>query len=346
MNKRYFHIISLIVVVIFISSVAIFAQRGGMGSGRMMGPGGGNMGMTGNPFVSQRTSGELAMNTIDPMWSQVPGITVRVMPMMASEMHGMMNTVELKSLHNGSNVYMYARWYDPNPSVFKKMWVKTVEGWQKSREDEDRLAFVWDINQSMSSNMMGRGMGPGMMGGCALLCHVNPEDPSKLMMSTANVGGRVDVWHWKSARTNPAGFADDQYMDTEKRKNDSGSAVYKDNKSEDGKAPAYMFPGGTGTVPFLVKFEAVPFNDSLFAVNDKLPAYLLGVPTEDRASVEAYGVWADSYWTVVLKRSLNTGSSADVQFVPGAAYPFAIAIFDNAGDEYHLKSMMLDLVLQ
>ena len=318
----------------------------GRGPGGMMGPGSGNMGMMGTTLVSQRISGELAMNTIDPMWAQVQGVTVRVMPMMATEMYGMMNTVELKSLHNGSNMFMYARWYDPNPSVFKKVWVKTVNGWQKSRKDEDRIAFMWNISQSMSFSMMGRGMGPGMMGGCMLLCHVDPHDPSKLTMSTANVGGVVDLWHWKSARTNPAGFADDQYLDTEKRKNDAGTAVYADNKTGDGTVPAYMFPGGTGTTPFLFTSEAVPFNDALFAVNDRLPGYVLGYPTGDRASVEAYGVWVNSYWTVVLKRSLTTGSGTDVQFTPDTAYPFAIAIFDNAGDEKHLKSMIMNFMME
>jgi hypothetical protein len=380
MKKRMFHLILGIAVVICFSSLTIFAQRGGRGMGqrpgRRMGPQ--SVGMRGweTILVSQGISQELAMNTIDPMWSQVQGISTQVMPMMTPELRGTFNTVELKSLHNKSHIYIYARWSDPTPSVYKKMWMKTGNVWQQSSEDEDRIAFMWDINQTLSSydfseqnrpgqghmgsgmmggrGMMGRGnRGPGMgrqgmmMGGCALLCHADPRNATKLTMSTSGVGGGiVDLWHWKSARTNPAGFADDQYIDPETRKNDSGTAVYVENIMADGTIPAFMFPGGTGTSPFLFGSEAIPFDDALFREGDRLPAYVLSLPSGDRASVETYGVWKNGYWTVILKRSLGNGSGTDVQFTSDTDYFFAIAIFNNAGDEMHLKSQTIGLKLE
>lgn len=292
----------------------------------------------GSNFVSQIVIDDVSMNSIDSIWEDIQGYNITVMPMMAFNLMFTWNVVELKSVYNSSDLYIYAKWRDSTASLSKKMWVKTADGWQQSQEDEDRLTFIWNIDDSIPRfNYMG----------CTLLCHIDPDDYTKLKMSTYYVGSMADVWHWKSARTNPVGFADDQYMDTEKRKNDPGTSAYEDNKSEDGNTPGFMFPGGKGESQFLFESEAVPFDESLFEEGDTLPAYMLRSPTEDRADLASYGVWADGYWTVVLKRSLFTGSSTDIQFTDtGAVYPFSLAIFNNAGDEDHLKSRVIYLSFQ
>jgi len=97
--------------------------------------------------------------------------------------------------------------------------------------------------------------------------------------------------------------------------------------------------------PFLFEDEATLFSEDLF-VGDALPGYVLRTPSGDRASVEAVGVWKDGYWTVVFKRSLRTESENDVQFTANTNYSFGISIFDNAGDEKHLKSHPLYLWLE
>ena len=52
--------------------------------------------------------------------------------------------------------------------------------------------------------------------------------------------GLVDVWHWKAARGNGVGFADDKHWDTEDRQSDPGVKAYVDNKTADGSKPAFM----------------------------------------------------------------------------------------------------------
>ncbi len=318
----------------------------GPGYGHMPGHGGGYW-YSDNSLVSESVEKDLPMNSIDRMWNDIEGINVSVMPMMAYNLMGRWNMVELKSVHTASDLYVYARWWDSAPSVYKKMWVKTSDGWQQSSEDEDRLAFIWNIDDSIPwFDYKGYGHHSGM-GGCALLCHIDPEDYTKLKMSTKYVGGTADVWHWKSARTNPVGFSDDQFMDTEKRKNDNGTSAYKDNKLEDGDTPAFMSSGGPGKSAFLLEADAVAFDDALFAEGDTVPAYVLRIPAGDRADLQAYGVWADGYWTVVLKRSLKTGSATDVQFADtGDVYPFSLSVFNNAGDEDHLKSGVIYMSFQ
>src|SRR3990170_6774042 len=64
--------------------------------------------------------------------------------------------------------------------------------------DEDRLAIFWNINDSV------RGFN---IGGCAMLCHGD-------RMHTNEPDEKADEWHWKVARTNPAGYADDKFINS------------------------------------------------------------------------------------------------------------------------------------
>jgi|GEM_PF-949350 len=348
--------VAIALMIMFVGSGSVLARNGGgygggKGGGHGGGKGGGGYGGSETILFSAVPSEafpskDTIMNPNDEMWFQIEGISVPVMPMMAPELWGQSNTVELKSLHNDTDVYIYARWADLTQSVFKSMWVKTSDGWTNSGANEDRMGLAWDIDGSLSRS---NGFGPrgGMAVGCTTLCHVDPDDPNKLTMSTAYTGGVADLWQWKAARTNPVGYSDDQYFDNVDHKGDEGVSTYRDNKSEDGSKPGHMFAfeGGVGTSPYLFEDEATPFSDNLFD-GDALPGYVLRTPSGDRANVEAVGVWVDGYWTVVFKRSLRTESENDVQYTANANYPFGISIFDNAGNEKHLKSHPLYLWLE
>ncbi len=66
--------------------------------------------------------------------------------------------------------------------------------------DEDRIAIWWDINAELFGTL-----------GCFSLCH-------DVRMQSINSDGRADLWHWKAARTDTAGFAEDQRLDPAKSK--------------------------------------------------------------------------------------------------------------------------------
>ncbi|WP_342664859.1 ethylbenzene dehydrogenase-related protein [Meiothermus rufus] len=53
----------------------------------------------------------------------------------------------------------------------------------------------------------------------------------------------------------------------------------------------------------------------------------------------ARGVWKDGYWTLMLKRKLNTGSGNDVVFEPGRSITMSLAVYDNAGDNNKYASL-------
>ncbi len=61
--------------------------------------------------------------------------------------------------------------------------------------DEDRIAIWFDINAQLFSTL-----------GCFALCH-------DTRMQSINPDGRADLWHWKAARTDLPGFAEDQRLD-------------------------------------------------------------------------------------------------------------------------------------
>ncbi len=61
--------------------------------------------------------------------------------------------------------------------------------------DEDRIAIWWNINaQDFATE------------GCFALCH-------NQRMQSRNADGRADLWHWRAARSHPAGFAADERLD-------------------------------------------------------------------------------------------------------------------------------------
>lgn len=327
-------VISIIAVcIMFFYAAPGHGQRGPGGPERMGGP----HGDAGYEMVSKRVVEEIAMDSVDSVWDSINGFSVELMARGAPNLRGVRSTVELKSVYTDANIYIYASWPDRTESVFKDIWIKQADGtWQQADDDEDRLGLLWEIDNSMPEFSRGRG--------AMEICHQDPDNAGQMMKSTRLTGGRADLWHWKAARTNPVGFCDDQFVDPEGRKSDPGTSAYKDNVNEDGTAPAMMPPGGPMDSPFLFAAEAVPFDDGAFKPGDRVPAYILRTPDGDRADIEAHGVHEQGYWTVVLKRSLETGNpSTDVQFAPGGAYVFGVALFDNAGDDDHIKSRPIRL---
>jgi hypothetical protein len=225
---------------------------------------------------------------------------------------------------DGNYLYLSASWADVTENILKKQWSFDGSTWSQSGDDEDRIAFVWDmgLNGSEGAN-------------CVTMCH-SP------LMHTQN--GNVDVWHWKAARGNAIGVADDKYWDTNDRQSDPGTSAYSNNSSMGSGFPSFMATGAPGVnTDFLVNDQnalnafdpfgtvlpahtvevAVPFDSTAsFASGDFMAAYLHRVPSGDRASVQTAGKYDSGVWTV---------SDFDFQVVPGSSVEFTHEIFDNEG---------------
>ena len=68
-----------------------------------------------------------------------------------------------------------------------------------------------------------------------------------------------------------------------------------------------------------------------------------------RGDVAAAAVHRDGWWTVVLRRRLDTGNADDSVLVPGGTAHIAVAVFDDTGAKEgneHAKSGPIALTLE
>ena len=254
--------------------------------------------------------------------------------------------VALQAAYDTKNVYILAVWTDltGDESLAKDQWEFDGTDWSRpSGRNEDRIALMFDINASDWT--IG---GPG----CAAYCHVGETPGDGGRMRTNNAGETLDMWHWKAARSNPLGFADDKHViwaastdtTTGTRKGDDGSSVDSNNRDGTGTLPAFMAeddPGANAT--FLVNLlqgsaRAVPFDPTAsHQAGDTIAGNVLQAAHGSRAGLKAQGSFSAGVWTVILSRPQTTNTpTQDVQFdLSNAAnlYDFSAAIFDNAGGE-------------
>ncbi|MFQ5898882.1 MAG: ethylbenzene dehydrogenase-related protein [Candidatus Methylomirabilia bacterium] len=242
--------------------------------------------------------------------------------------------ISLKVLYTDTDVYFLFRWPDKTKSL-NRLYEFDGKEWKKVKGNEDRFNLVWDIHNTVK-DFPERG--------CMAVCHVQDR---KLALKTKGPDQHGDIWHWKAQRSNPAGYADDQWLghelkqkghETTARGNDSKTAGgYARNFDKDTRRPKYTFKEGVKPGPMLLRASAVEIRDyARFKAGARLPREVLAKPVGSRGDIEAKAVWAKRRWTLEMKRARDTGDTEhDVQFTDsGRPYYFAISIHDNA-DEYH-----------
>ncbi len=215
-----------------------------------------------------------------------------------------------------------------------------------AQEDEDRFALLWPIADSMPQFRTS---------GCATACHT--EDPDRTLhdMWTNGPEERADLWHWKSARTNPAGWADDRHLTHlpeparggGRRADPDSSPGYARNETADRTAPAFGYTSSApeaDTRAVLSVEAAVPLAQAPAPqAGDVVPAYVVTRPRGNRGDVRAAGRWMEGHWTLELRRPLETGNAEDVQFTAAGTYPFGLAVMDNGGGAVHTTAGPLAL---
>ena len=152
----------------------------------------------------------------DQVWRHAEVVTIRTVKGVNNP-HDYVD-IEVKALHDGTQIYFQFQWDDPDVSYKRFPLLKTANGWQvlqtayaQSDENvyyEDKLSmYITDVKN----------------GSCAATCHlgVGPYsakgDKHGLHYTTKGEVG--DIWHWKAVRTNPMGiptgepgFLDDQHF--------------------------------------------------------------------------------------------------------------------------------------
>jgi hypothetical protein len=197
--------------------------------------------------------------------------------------------------------------------------------------DEDRLALLFEITRIKNFGSQG----------CTATCHGPYRAPVyEYKLSTGTLAEKGDLWHWKAARSDPYNHADDGWLTVPNeqtgRRYDSGKGGDVRNETEDESKPLYMQdpaqkPIKTG---FLLMDGAVKITDySIFKAGDTIPFRLPKHPIGSRGDVKTLSRYTNGGWTLMLYRPLDTDNDDDVIFNPKKTYSFAMAVFDDSGDE-------------
>ena len=258
----------------------------------------------------------------------------------------------LWALHDGKDLFVKAEWADDDEDYGYWPWKKTDGGWeymQTSAKDEcrcyeDKFSLVFPIEPDGDFERFG----------CASSCHVDQEYGWGYKGSSR----MIDVWHWKAARTGPAGQVDDKYWseadftnkDVGRHGDPKDGGGYVKNRSDDTDHPLFL-PDSSDAVfhGSFPKEHAVRYTEEAGEAIDA-GTIVPGVATDrflgDRGNVSCESDYRDGRWTLYIRRALNTGSTYDVQFVPGGRYAFGCGAFDHAGKRHAYALPTFHLVLE
>lgn len=313
-----------------------------------------------NTLVARKVATAPRLDPADPAWAAARPLAVELTG--GANFGGTGKTTgTLKALYTADSLYLIVQYRDPTNSVRRIPYQKQADGsWKKLTDPadkggdenmyyEDKWAMIWPIDNSI------KGFDEQ---GCAVLCHEGQGKPygNKYTPGEGQIG---DMWHMKSARTAPAGYVDDQYVDHTRydakaspnagRKSDPGTATgeYTAIPLVNGK-PQFMSrdgkPANRGGTYFVQRGNEVPFVDN-FSAGDEVASHINNPLQGDRADIRVATTWSNGVLTSVVSRKLVTGSKYDVQFSKlDARYPFGVAAFDNAAVRHATPDDALFLV--
>lgn len=213
------------------------------------------------------------------------------------------HSVDIKAAIHGDSVYFYAKWADPTHDTIHKpfVWDEEAGKYRHGPQREDRFSLQFLIQGEYDTNWL------------------------------SGKEFRADTWHWKSSRTNPNGKADDKMTIV------SLGKLLRAYKGVTGKGdPVYI----------LRSWDEGDKNYTTTRYREKqediMPKYLLNKPGSGSSmDVDAKGVWRNGYWTLELRRKLNTGHEDDLQFVRGQEFTGGIAVFNRSQNDDHAISSVL-----
>lgn len=278
-------------------------------------------------------------NLDDAAWSEAKAIEV---PFEGKEKFaGKKAAASVKSVYAGDRIYFLFHWADATQSVTKGAWKFEGGKWVHQKGNEDRIAVLFEINR----------INKFASKGCTVTCHGPADAPKKeWKFATASGAEKGDLWHWKAARSDPYHYAEDGWLTVAGkktgRKNDEGKGGDQKNMTADKSKPKYMQdPAKKASSPgFLLFEEVIEISDSnTFNEGDVITYRMPKMPAGSRGDIKAMSRYADGAWTVMLARKLDTGNADDVAFNPRKKYSFALALFDDSGDENSYDSEVLTL---
>lgn len=210
--------------------------------------------------------------TIDAQWDNIPILEFSTaVPEVTGDVFrgytgNIIPSVKMRSTYDNANIYFLVQWADPTQSLKRNPWyfdpaAPATKKWAQESGTfgfssspyrppfyEDKAAFLWNINNSVSGWSNGT---------CYKSCHTGlPASDGSSRHYTNYATEKIDMWHWKSVRGGVnAGFQiHDQYQYNaypNGRTSDQGVDVYQNNKQSlvitgtttSVDVPKYMIPG-------------------------------------------------------------------------------------------------------
>lgn len=328
--------------------------------------------------------------TIDAMWENSPKLQFSTaVPEVTGDVFrgyngNVISSVTLRSAYDANNIYFLAEWVDPTQSLTRLPWYFNPETKKWAQEKgsptfsssgaiirpafyEDKLAFLWNINNSV----LGWNSGT-----CYKSCHTGlPASDGSSRHFTNGPSERIDMWHWKSVRGGVnGGFQfEDQYQYNNYpngRKGDEGNDVYTNNVQIIGSdtIPKYVIPGKssygwilqseitTGAAKIITAVDAngvLTLDDGTTidpnigtdyqrveaGVGPKaIPGLTINTYTGSRADISCKASYTGTGWVLEFQRALKTADAVnDIDFSSLADQYFGVAVFENAQIAHSIK---------
>ena len=336
--------------------------------------------------------------TVDAQWANSPKLQFSTMvPDVTGDVFrgytdNIIPSVTLRSAYDANNIYFLVEWVDPTQSLKRQPWYfnPTTKRWgqEKGTFDfdpvtgailrppfyEDKIAFLWNINNSVTGWNSGT---------CYKSCHTGLPALDLFSRHYTNFPSeKIDMWHWKSVRGGVNGMNQlhDQYQDNtypNGRKGDPGVDIYQNNSqtlTQPGvgsvSVPKYIIPArndygwimnsevtaGTAKLVTAIDANGVLTLSDVTTIDPNVgtdyqrvgsgvgPKAVPGVTINDAYTGSAGDILCKTSfnvatgWTMEIKRALNTGDAVyDVDFSTLADQYFGFAVFENAQIAHSIK---------
>ena len=331
---------------------------------------------------------------VDAMWANIPKLRFStVVPEVTGDVFRGYNgnvipSVTLRSAYDVNNIYFLAEWVDPTQSLSRLPWYfdPSTKIWAQEKGAptfsatgailrpafyEDKLAFLWNINNSVTGWNNGT---------CYKSCHTGlPASDGSSRHYTNFPSERIDMWHWKSVRggVNGPNMFEDQhqfYNYPNGRKGDDGNDVYTNNVQTLGgvSVPKYVITGKsnygwilqseienstTKTVTAVDANGVLTLSDATTidpnvgtdyqrigtGIGPKaIPGIIINTYTGSRADIPCKATYTGSGWILEFKRALKTADAVnDIDFSSLTDQYFGFAIFENAQIAHSIKPNLI-----
>ena len=222
------------------------------------------------------------------------------------ELHGAKLPVEVRAVYTAEHVYFLVTWPDSTKDDTHKTWVWNVETqqYEVGPDREDVVALAFPVSGPFTANML------------------------------SGDEAVWDVWQWKAARTDPAGYAMDKRHVFTRTKPPGKAKVFVTAAGHD---IWIARPEDSGTSPEGKR----PAPDT--HAGDRVAQYVPQAPSGSAADIRAKGRWHEGRWTVEFARARDTGHPDDVNLLPLRSVQFGLAIFDREEHEDHSTSGRIEL---